>query len=291
MRLSHLKTFPFTKHLYTGASNFNLIFQMKVNNEVIDELICNLVGEDVLPLVHLIRDKKNVSEFKIAEQLNVTVNQVRNMLYRMLEYNLVYSQRKKDKKKGWYIYYWTINKEKLVEALVNYKKTQLKAFKDRLFKEQTSQFFICPTGCMRMTMENAMEHDFKCQECGSLLKPLDNQRTIENIKKMIIEIEEELESPIEIEKPKRKARKKKVKKKVAKKKVKKKKVTKKKVKKAKKKIKKKVKKKAKKKTVKKKVAKKKVKKVTKKPKKKSLIKKKSKVSKLLKRVKKKLKKK
>ena len=181
---------------------------MKYNNEIVDELICNLIGEEILPLINLIRNKKNVSEFKIAEQLNVTVNQVRNMLYRLLEHNLVSFQRKKDKRKGWYIYYWTLNKKKLKEALVDYKKKQLSDFKLRLEREQTSQFFFCPTGCMRMTMENAMEHDFKCQECGCLLKPLDNVRTIENIKQRIIDLEEELSTPVKVDRKPREVKKK-----------------------------------------------------------------------------------
>ena len=256
---------------------------MKINNKVVDELICNLTGEEILPLIHLIRNRKNVSEFKIAEQLNVTVNQVRNMLYRLYDHSLVTFQRKKDKKKGWYIYYWTLNKNKVKEALVSYKKKQLQDFKLRLAREQKSQFFFCPTGCMRMTMENAMDHDFKCQECGSLLRPLDNQRTIENIKQRILELEEELSQPIVVEKEKR-VGKKKVKKKVAKK-VKKKVVKKikkvKKVAKKAKKVKKKVVKKGKKKVVKKKVKKK----VSKIPKKKS------KVARILKNVGKRLKKK
>jgi len=245
---------------------------MKINNKIVDELICNLTGEEILPLINLIRNKKNVSEFKIAEQLNVTVNQVRNMLYRLQDHSLVTFQRKKDKKKGWYIYYWTLNKPKVKEALIGYKKNQLQEFKLRLAREQKSQFFFCPTGCMRMTMENAMDHDFKCQECGSLLRPLDNQRTIENIKQRIAEIEEELSQPIVVEKEKRVV-KKKVKKKAVKKKVKKKAV--------KKKVKKKVAKKVKKKAVKKKVKKK----VSKIPKKKS------KVARILKNVGKRLKKK
>jgi len=255
---------------------------MKINNKIVNELITNIIGEDVLPLIDLIRGKKNVSEFKLAEQLNVTVNQVRNMLYRLSAENLVTFQRKKDKRKGWYIYYWTLNNNKVKEALVAFKKKQLSDFKARLEREQTSQFFFCPNGCMRMSMENAMDHDFKCQECGNLLKPLDNQRTIENIKQRIIELEEELSTPLKIDRetkePKKKAKKKKVKKKPKKKKVKKK-VTKKKV--TKKKVKKKVAKKKPKKTVKRKVKKK----VKRTPKPKSKIpKKKSKVSRLLKKV-------
>ena len=66
----------------------------------IDDLVVNFAGEDVLPLVTLLKGKENVSEFVIADRLNVTVNQVRNMLYRLHKSNLVTFTRKKDKKKA-----------------------------------------------------------------------------------------------------------------------------------------------------------------------------------------------
>ena len=58
---------------------------MKVTQENIEELIKELAGPDVVPLVILLKDKKNVSEFKLAEKLKIGVNQVRNMLYRITE--------------------------------------------------------------------------------------------------------------------------------------------------------------------------------------------------------------
>ena len=68
---------------------------MKLDNELLEQLMADLVGDDVLPLVRILAKKRNVSEFKLAEMLNVTVNQIRNMLYRMNAHNLVSSIRKK----------------------------------------------------------------------------------------------------------------------------------------------------------------------------------------------------
>ena len=82
---------------------------MKLSNNAIEVLVTEIAGKDVLPLIELIRGKTDVSEFKIAEKLGKTVNEVRNMLYRLSDYNLVSFTRKKDKRKGWYIYFWTLN--------------------------------------------------------------------------------------------------------------------------------------------------------------------------------------
>ena len=166
---------------------------MKISNELLDELVIALTGEDILPLIHILRNKNNVSEFKLAEKLNVTVNQTRNMLYRLNEHNLVTFMRKKDKKKGWYIYYWTLNQRSANNALKKLREKQLSDFKIRLEREQIGIFYVCPMGCMRLKMEVAMDYDFKCQECGALLRVQDNMKTIENIKNRIASLEEELE--------------------------------------------------------------------------------------------------
>lgn len=177
---------------------------MKVTNTSLDGLVVSTVGEDVLPLIHILRNKNNISEFKLAEMLNVTVNQTRNMLYRLNEQNLVNFLRKKDKKKGWYIYYWSLNKKSIEGALAKVKQKQLEDLRARLGREAEGMFYVCPMGCMRFQMEAAMEHEFRCQECGTLMKEQDNQKTISNIKKMITELEQEFVEKKE-EKPLKKA--------------------------------------------------------------------------------------
>ncbi len=165
---------------------------MKLTNKEIDDVVISLAGDDTPPLIAILRNKKNISEFRLAERLNVTVNQIRNMLYRMHKHNLVTFTRKKDKKKGWYIYYWTLDMKNLNDARYDLKKKQLRDFNERLGKEEGSNFYVCPNKCTRLTMEAAMEVDFKCQECGSLMAPQENKRTIDNIRQRIAEIEADL---------------------------------------------------------------------------------------------------
>lgn len=164
----------------------------KLSSKEIDDLIINLIGEEVMPLVAQLKNKVNVSEFKLAENLNITVNQVRNMLYRMHQHNLVTFIRKKDKKKGWYIYYWTLNEAYLREALLNFMRRKLEDFRQKLEKEVIGNYFICPNKCTRLALEQAMEQEFRCQECGELMQQQDNSRTIDNLKARINELEEEI---------------------------------------------------------------------------------------------------
>ncbi len=165
---------------------------MKLSNKITDDLIREVVGDDAIKLVNLLRNKTNVSEFKLAEKLKLTVNHVRNILYRLQEHNLVTSVRRKDKKKGWYIYYWTFNTHQAKILLSSLKKKKLEDLKNKLNTESIDSFFLCPKDTTKLKVDYAMEHDFKCPECGSLLKHLDNDQYLAKIRKEIEELEQDL---------------------------------------------------------------------------------------------------
>ncbi len=165
---------------------------MKMTDKLLDELMVELIGEDSLKLIKLIKSRFNVSEFLIAEKLKISINQVRNILYRLQNYNLVTFTRKKDKKKGWYIYYWTFNIKRARELLLESKKNKLERFNKRLERELHNTFFVCPNSCIRMDEDTAMGYEYKCQECGTILVREDNSKIIDQIKKEITILKNEL---------------------------------------------------------------------------------------------------
>ncbi|HLD89327.1 MAG TPA: transcription factor [Candidatus Nanoarchaeia archaeon] len=165
---------------------------MKISNKVIEEMISEVAGEDTLVVVKTLKNKKNVSEFKLAEDINREVNETRNMLYRLYYVNLVTFIRKKDKKKGWYIYYWTFNNKILKYLIVNVKKKKLEKLKERLEREKKSNFFICTNKCIRLDFEQAIDFEYKCPECGQLMFEDDNSNKIGQLEKNIKELEKEL---------------------------------------------------------------------------------------------------
>jgi transcription initiation factor TFIIE subunit alpha len=165
---------------------------MKLSNKLVEDLVKELVGDDAIKLVDLIRGKKNVSEFKIADKLRITVNQVRNILYGLNSHNLVIFTRKKDKKKGWYIYYWTFDEKRARESIINIKEKRIEQLKKLLEKENSTTYYICPNDDTRMNAENALEHQFKCPECDQVLIQDDNVIKIDKIRNEIENLEEEL---------------------------------------------------------------------------------------------------
>jgi transcription initiation factor TFIIE subunit alpha len=176
---------------------------MKLSPKLLQEAISEIAGEDVVSLVNMLKDKKNVSEFKLAEDLKEGVNIIRNRLYRLHDINLVSFTRKKDKKKGWYIYYWTFNTGRLKFLLLNLKKQRLLKLKDRLAKEKETQFYICSNQCMRLDFDQAMNFEFKCPECGQLANLEDNRQKIESIEREIALIEEDLKQEGAVKKTKK----------------------------------------------------------------------------------------
>ncbi len=165
---------------------------MKITSKLIDEIVADVAGEDVVPLIQILKTKNNVSEFKLAEEIKAEVNLTRNMLYRLYDANLVSFIRRKDKRKGWYIYYWTFDKKKILHLAAKVKSERLENLKERLKRESSGQFFICASECMRLNFEQAMNFEFKCPECGDLMNQKDNSKVINEIEKQIKNLEKEL---------------------------------------------------------------------------------------------------
>jgi transcription factor E len=165
---------------------------MKITTEEVEKVITEVAGPDVIPLVRYLKNKKNISEFKIAEELKEEVNTIRNRLYRLYDANLITFIRKKDKVKGWYIYYWTLNLRHVPYIIKELKRKKVEKLQDRLKREHGSHFFMCKSKCIRLDFEQATDFSFKCPECGSLLDKEENEEKIEEIKKSIMKLEKEL---------------------------------------------------------------------------------------------------
>ena len=84
---------------------FAHFFSNRMIKDVLKEVVSITVGKQAEPLIDLLHGKKHINEFIIAKSLGVTINQARNMLYKLADYGLVSSIRKKDKRKGWYTYF------------------------------------------------------------------------------------------------------------------------------------------------------------------------------------------
>ena len=71
---------------------------MELSNLEIQNLVEEVSGANAVPVAEfIINTGENISEFLIAEKLEVGINFIRNILYKLQENNLVTFMRKKDK--------------------------------------------------------------------------------------------------------------------------------------------------------------------------------------------------
>ncbi|MBI2147293.1 hypothetical protein HYU19_02330 [Candidatus Woesearchaeota archaeon] len=166
---------------------------MRLSNKLIETVVSQVAGNDVLPLVQALKNKKNVSEFKLAESIQKEINTTRNMLYRLYHANLVSFIRRKDKQKGWYIYYWTFRVNRVRPLMKDLKKQRLEKLKERLHREKDEHFFLCANKCMRLTFDQAVDFNYKCPECGGLMDREDNEERILKIREEITMLEGDLQ--------------------------------------------------------------------------------------------------
>lgn len=171
----------------------------------LNEVISIVVGKPADSIVNLLEGDKYVNEFIIAKKLDLTINQARNILYKISDNGLVSSIRKKDKKKGWYTYFWKIEVLKSLEFLRELVLKNLTQMKNQIKSRETKRFYVCERCNIEFNEENAMLHDFTCNECGEVFSVKDNEKVLKEFKKNEEKLENKLkmiDEQIEIEKAK-----------------------------------------------------------------------------------------
>lgn len=165
---------------------------MKVSQQLINRYISEIAGSEALPIVKELRGNKVISEFKLAEKVDLEVNQTRSLLYKLYQVNLVEFTRKKDKKKGWYVYYWSFSSKHLDRFISKARKKRIELLRDRLKEEREGNFFSCEERCTRLDFSKAVDLEFKCPECGRLLDLVNREGKIEELEEELRTVQKEL---------------------------------------------------------------------------------------------------
>ena len=163
----------------------------KFSVKLLEEVVGELFGEEVIPLIFRLKDGENISEFILANDLKWDIHQTRAILYKLYEYGLASFFRKKDKVKGWYVCYWDLDVTKLDHINAKLQQEKIDKLKVRLQKEEANNFYMCKHLCVRTTFDKAMDLEFKCPECNEIMNPIDNKRTIEFLNERLAELKKE----------------------------------------------------------------------------------------------------
>jgi len=162
--------------------------------ELLKEIVSVVSGPGSVDIVDLLYKKRNVNEFLIAKKLDMTINQARNILYKLADVGLVSFVRKKDKKNGgWYTYFWTLDVEKSLVALRKSIGDRVENLELQLRSKKTKRFYYSPEINVEYSEETALEHNFICPETGEVMQLKDNTEDISNLTAQISESREFLE--------------------------------------------------------------------------------------------------
>src|SRR3989344_8698412 len=107
------------------------------------DVITLVAGKQAEKITDLLDSEKYINEFLIAKKLDITINQTRNILYKLSDHGLVSSIRKKDKKKGWYTYFWKIEILKSLEFLREVLINKINQINNQIKSRDVKQFYVC----------------------------------------------------------------------------------------------------------------------------------------------------
>jgi len=156
-------------------------------------IVEHLTNKQASEIVDLLASKKDVNEFLIAKKLGLTINQTRNILYTLSDFGLVSFIRKKDKRKGWYIYYWTLNISKSLSFLEKKLKSELENLENQLKSRKEKRYYFCKICNIEVNEETALLNDFKCSECEEVYELRDNLEKVKDLEKQINRLKREIE--------------------------------------------------------------------------------------------------
>jgi len=187
--------------------------------KLLENLIEELAGEETGRIANILFNKRDVNEFLIARKMELTINQVRNILYKLSNHGLVSFIRKKDNKKGWYIYFWTLDTEKCLVLIEKSLTSKINKHDSMLDSRMSDRYYVCKPCGIEVKEEQALENGFSCEECAEVYELSDNSPYIRDIKAKITRTKKELELIMsELEEKKRKRASKKLEKEAAEKK-------------------------------------------------------------------------
>ena len=161
-------------------------------NDFLKEMVVYVTEKPVEEIAVLLNNKKHVNEFNIAKKLDLTINQTRNILYKLSDYGLVSSIRKKDKKKGWYTYFWKIEVLKSLEFLKNILDKKIADYNKQIKIRNSHQFYICERCNIELDEEHALLNGYTCNECGDVLTIKNNSRLLRDLGRNLDKAENKL---------------------------------------------------------------------------------------------------
>lgn len=149
-----------------------------VGNITLTKTVGTTVGAGAIDVLKTLVEGPKTDE-SIAEKLSIKVNDVRRMLNVMNSYSIVRYDVNKDNK-GWLIFTWRIDSEKLSEYVTGINKETVVV--EAALPGNCNDFFVCK-GCYSkektvLPFDSAFESNFSCVSCGKPFALLSREETV-----------------------------------------------------------------------------------------------------------------
>jgi len=137
--------------------------------------------------------KGELTDEEIAKKTGLRINLVRRILYDLYENRVVNYRRVRDENTGWYVYYWQLQPDRAIDYVQTNRRLLLKKLEEQLEREKGTMFFACPSGCPKLSFDEATDSNFKCPKCGEKLEPYNNSNIIASLENRIRVLKEQLQ--------------------------------------------------------------------------------------------------
>lgn len=164
-----------------------------IRKKPIKEFLVDKLDEEGLILIELLyKANKFVSEFTLAERSGIYVNTVRSLMYKLYEHKIVNYTRQREKTRGWYIYFWKLNPEKLVSYVIGLISNKKKELERTLETQSKDRYFYCKKCDVKLQFAEAMEYNFSCPQCFEQMTVTSPKKENKEIKQQINKLDKKI---------------------------------------------------------------------------------------------------
>jgi len=160
----------------------------------IKQILSNMnfeLEENTERVLNILIENDIISENDIAEKLEVKINGARKALYKLKEVGFVeYTKERDEEKKWWYIYFWKLNRGRLLEIYQRYKEKRVKEI-IKIVKEEKEYSFESKSGD-KYTYDAALSMNF-ISEDGTPLVEINNYEFLSNLDEEMHKLNSEIE--------------------------------------------------------------------------------------------------
>jgi transcription initiation factor TFIIE subunit alpha len=150
------------------------------------------IAGDLAPeIIKLYKAETAYSPEQISIKLNEKITNVRSTL-NSLHYRGIACYKKKKNKNNMYEFYWGIKFRKVLELVIEQESENFKKADNMILDKKDRDYFNCPKNCIEVPFEIAAAYNFKCPNCNSTLKLINNKNKITSLKRKKTKIQKNI---------------------------------------------------------------------------------------------------